>query len=128
MTIADINLRGIKQIAGRNSSTGDPELIESTAGAAHVTSAEGMSTPIAYEQETSLSSATALSGGSLPTGATMALIQAESQNVRWRDDGTNPTASVGQRLLAGESRWFGNLSALKFIEEAASAKLNVNYY
>jgi len=36
MTIADINMRGIKQIAGRNSTTGDPEFIESIAGAALV--------------------------------------------------------------------------------------------
>ena len=37
MTIADINNRGIAQIVGRNSSTTDPEFIESTNGAALVT-------------------------------------------------------------------------------------------
>ena len=37
MTIADINNRGIAQIVGRNSSTTDPEFIESTNSAVHVT-------------------------------------------------------------------------------------------
>ena len=36
MNIADINNRGIAQIVGRNSSTTDPEFIESTDGASHV--------------------------------------------------------------------------------------------
>lgn len=84
--------------------------------------------PIAFEQEIALSSAVALSAGSIPAGASVALIQAEGQNIRWRDDGVSPTGTVGFRLLAGESKVFGNLDALEFIEEAASAKLNVSYY
>ena len=59
----------------------------------------------------------------------VALIQAEDQNVRWRDDGTDPTASVGMLLEAGKDMLYtGDLGAIKFIEEAASAKLNVSYY
>jgi hypothetical protein len=83
-------------------------------------------TALGYQQITSLASAAALT---VPTGATVALIQAESQSVRWRDDGTNPTASVGMVLAAGESLFFtGSLSAFRAIEVSASAKLNISYY
>lgn len=83
-------------------------------------------TPLGHDQETSLGTATGLT--TIPTGATKALIQAEAQNVRWSDDGVNPTTTTGMRLLAGESVMLGNLAALLFIEEAGSAKLNVSYY
>lgn len=86
-------------------------------------------TPLGCEQETALSPATQLSGGVVPTGATVVLFQAEDQNIRWRDDGTNPTASVGMRLMAGESFLYtGDLKVLRLIEEAASAKVNTCYY
>jgi len=82
---------------------------------------------VGFVQMTSLSSATGLS--SIPSGAQYALINAEDQNVRWRDDGTNPTASVGMVLEAGDTMLYDMpLSALKVIEETASAKLNVSYY
>jgi hypothetical protein len=81
---------------------------------------------LGYQQLTSLASAAALT---VPTGATVALIQAESQSIRWRDDGTNPTTSVGMVLAAGETVFFtGSLSAFRAIEVSASAKLNISYY
>lgn len=81
---------------------------------------------LGYQQITSLSSAAGLT---VPGGTAYALIQAETQAVRWRDDGTNPTTTVGMRIPAGgELRFEGQFSRLKFIEEAASAKLNVSYY
>lgn len=79
-----------------------------------------------YQQITSLSSAAALT---VPDEARIALIHAESKSVRWRDDGTNPTTSVGMVLDAGAIMLYdGSLSAIRFIETAASAKLNVSYY
>ena len=81
-----------------------------------------------FQQITDLSSSESLT---VPTGATMALIQAEDQNVRWRPDGssTAPTASVGIVLEAGKDIFYtSDLSALRFIEEATSAKLNVAFY
>jgi len=79
-----------------------------------------------YQQITALSSAAALT---VPDEARIALIQAESKSVRWRDDGTNPTASVGMVLDAGAAMLYdGSLSAIRFIETAASAKLNISYY
>ena len=90
------------------------------------TTAPAALTAKGYQQITSLSSAAALT---VPTGATVALIQAESQSIRWRDDGTNPTTTVGMVLAAGESVFFtGSLSAFKAIEITASAKLSISYY
>ena len=81
---------------------------------------------LGYQQITSLSSATGLT---VPQGATLALIVPETQNVRWRDDGTNPTASVGMPIFVGASLSYdGDFNKIKFIEETGSAKLNISYY
>lgn len=88
--------------------------------------AAGGLTPKGYQQITSLAAATALT---VPSGATSATIVAETQDVRWRDDGTNPTATVGMLLPKGtQLQYSGNLAAIKFIETAASASLNISYY
>lgn len=93
------------------------------------------SKPLAYCQITGLNvkkSLVADSGLSppIPLGARYALLQAESKSIRWRDDTTDPTATVGMRLIAdGEPFLYdGDLSAIEFIEESASAKLNVAFY
>jgi hypothetical protein len=84
------------------------------------------SQPLGYQQLTSLAAATALT---VPTGALEALIVCESQTVRWRDDGTNPTASVGMPLTANVAfPYLGNLAAIKIIQTTASATCNVSYY
>lgn len=82
---------------------------------------------LGYQQYTSLSAATGLS--SIPQGATLALIVPETQSIRWRDDGTNPTSSVGMPIAAGSYLSYdGDLNRIKFIEQSASAKINVSYY
>lgn len=86
-----------------------------------------LKTPRGYSQITSLSSAAGI--GDIPRQATVAVITVGAQSVRWRDDGTNPTATVGMPLSAGDTLIYdGDLSAIKFIETAASAKLNVSFY
>ncbi len=89
---------------------------------------------IGYQQITSLSSAANLT---VPTTdkngmnqkPTFALIICETQNVRWRDDGTSPTASVGMPLIPSVPlQYDGDLSKIQFIEQAGSAKLNISYY
>ena len=81
---------------------------------------------LGYEQITSLSAAASLT---IPTGATMALITPETEGVRWRDDGTDPTASVGMPVAAGTYLSYdGDLNRIRFIEASASAELNVTYY
>jgi hypothetical protein len=82
--------------------------------------------PVGYQQLTGMSSATGLT---VPAGAQFALIVAETQNVRWRDDGTNPTASVGMLLTTGTTLVYeAGLSAIRFIAATAGAVLNVSYY
>lgn len=80
-----------------------------------------------YQQITGLTTAQPLT---VPTGATLALITTEGQSVRWRDDGTNPTATVGQQLLVGQTLVYDSTSiaALRFIQTAATAILDVSYY
>ena len=87
--------------------------------------------PKGYQQIADVSSAVGLTVPTEANGskAHYALIQAVTKNVRWRDDGTDPTAAVGVQLAAGDDFWYtGDLSAIKFIEEAASAEVNVAYY
>jgi len=91
-----------------------------------VLSIDGSLEPLGYEQKTSLSSVQSLSP---PQGARLALIQALGQAVRWRDDSTDPSATTGVQLDAGQDFWYtGSLSAIRFIESASAAELNVAYY
>ena len=81
--------------------------------------------PDSYMQITDLSSVVGLGGGN----GRVALIQALNQNVRWRDDGTDPTTTVGVRLSAGDSIWYlGDLDKIRLIEETSGAELNVAMY
>ena len=81
---------------------------------------------LGYQQITSLSSATNLT---VPAGATLAVIIPEAFAVRWRDDGTAPTNSVGMPLaIATVLSYDGDLRRVQFIEQSAGAKLNVSYY
>lgn len=58
-----------------------------------------------------------------------ALIVAEVAAVRWRDDGTAPTASVGMPLAVGVPlQYDGDLSKIRFIQQTAGAIINVSYY
>lgn len=82
---------------------------------------------LGYTQLTSLSSAVGL--GTIPQGATLALIVPETQGVRWRDDGTDPTASVGMPVASGSYLSYdGDLNRIKFIQQSASAKINISFY
>ena len=90
---------------------------------------------LGYQRISSLSSATALTVptvdpvSGLNAKPTIALITPETQNVRWRDDGTDPTSSVGMPLSAGVTlQYDGDLRRIKFIETTAGAVLNISYY
>ena len=89
---------------------------------------------LGYQQITTISSSTALtvptndSNGSLQKPV-LAIIVAETQAVRWRDDGTAPSATVGMPLAVGVSFIYdGDLTKIRFFEQAGGAKLNVSYY
>jgi hypothetical protein len=82
--------------------------------------------PLGYQQVTATGTAFALSP---PANARLAHIGAEAQVLRWRDDGTNPTATTGQRIAAGtEVDYVGNLATIRLIAETAGAVANVSYY
>jgi hypothetical protein len=95
---------------------------------------KAVTTCLGYQQITDLSSAVGLTVPTLaPDGSnqkpTFALIICETQGVRWRDDSTAPTASVGMPLAAGVPlQYDGDLNKIKFIQQTASAKLNISYY
>lgn len=82
---------------------------------------------LGYQQITNVSAAVGLT---VPAGTSMALIQVETQTVRWRDDGTNPTATVGMVLAPGSTLEYtgSSFGSIKFIEVAASATINISYY
>lgn len=86
---------------------------------------------VGHEQITSLSSAATLDA-TKRAKASYAIIECDhtaNKYVRWRDDGTAPTATTGISLAPGEKLVYdGNLADIQLIEESASAKLNVSYY
>lgn len=84
---------------------------------------------LSRERITNLNTAQALNP---PAGADRAWVQALTQNVRFRLDGTTtaPTSSVGTQITAGDPPIViaEGLRTAKFIEESASATLEVEYY
>lgn len=87
--------------------------------------------PIAYAQILAATLATAQSLA-LSGQANYVVIQCEgttSDSVRWRDDGTAPTTTVGMQLIGGqEMDYFGDLSQIQFIAAAGSPILNYTIY
>lgn len=79
---------------------------------------------------TNTASSASLTSGGIPASATMALLQAETANIRWRDDGGAPTTSTGSILVSGltPSLYTGTLSALQFIAATGSPLLDVSFY
>jgi hypothetical protein len=98
------------------------------------TAVKAITSCLGYQQITTLSSATNLTVpttdlNGLSAKPTLALIVAETQAVRWRDDGVAPTASIGMPLAAGVTlQYDGDLSRIQFIEQTGGAKLNISYY
>ncbi len=87
-------------------------------------------TPLGYRQFTVSSAGPAQNLPTIPPGALFALIQVETQNTRWRDDGTSPTAAVGFPLLTDTPFWVpGVPSTFQIIgTNAIASVVNVSYY
>ena len=82
-----------------------------------------------FQQITSLSTSTSFTVPTAILGSDFAYVTCEGQAVRWRDDGTDPTASIGHRLAVnGVLEYDGPLTEIEFIEEASGAILNISYY
>lgn len=95
--------------------------------------------PLGYCQMTSLSSAKPLvtancSTGSVPNGAVIAEICVETAGVRYRDDGTAPTASVGIPVIPSATvpQCYAYaiipMTAVQFIAVSGSPVVNVSFY
>ena len=94
-------------------------------------------TALGYQQITPVPAATTLTippGVAGGTSARMAIICVETNSVRYRDDGTAPTATVGMLIEpAGTSnpgciKYEGPLSALIFQQVTSPATIDVSYY
>lgn len=72
----------------------------------------------------------AATGFSLPAGTEFAEVTVGAQAVRWRADGTDPTAAIGMPMAVGATRIFTmqQLGSVKFIEQAVGAVLSITYY
>lgn len=100
--------------------------VNDVAGDLQAQTVPGLLTPLGYQQITGLTSASSLTP---PVGARIASIQAEGGTLRYRDDGTAPTASTGMIISAnGGVDYNGNLSAIKLIAATSGAVANVSYY
>ena len=73
---------------------------------------------------------TASTALTVPSGARFALIGTSVQAVRFTDDGTTPTLTVGCRISVEQGPfWYsGDLTALLFFNDVAGALVDVLYY
>lgn len=85
--------------------------------------------PTGYVQITSLASA---AGFAVPANTTFCLIIPGTAALRYRGDGTNPTATIGQPLAIGQVASFRmsatNLAALRFIQQSSGGVANIDCY
>jgi hypothetical protein len=87
-------------------------------------------TPLTYYQlTTTLSGAVPLP--TIPALASYCMLTAEVADLRWRADGTAPTASVGMPLYAGAPLFVVGqtaMAAFHVIQQSAGGVLNVSYF
>lgn len=85
----------------------------------------GVAPPLGYAQA-SVTAAQALP--TIPANTVTALVVPRAA-IRWRDDGTNPTAAVGMYLAADQPlEYRGGLAAFRMISVSGTAEVNVSFY
>ena len=94
--------------------------------------------PLGHAQLTSIDSSTLVSTATfgsaavagIPAGTVLLLVTPQTQAIRWRDDGTAPTAAVGYPCPAGAELRFtaASLPALRVISQVAGAAVNLAAY
>jgi len=92
-----------------------------------MTQRQGAPTPLGYQRITDLTGST---GFTIPDGTSHVLVVVEAQAVRWRDDGSDPTATIGMPLSAGDTMEYdgSKIPLVRFIEVVGGAILNISYY
>lgn len=91
-----------------------------------------MSIPCGYQQFAAGAADTAVAL-TIPTTKNQrpnyCIITPITQAIRWRDDGTAPTATVGMPQVVNVPFVYnGDLSAFRMIASTAGAEVNVSYY
>lgn len=85
--------------------------------------------PVGYEQKTVSTTAVTLTK---PAGASRAIVMVEDQPIRYREDGTAPTSSVGVLCPAGTRFELESSSAISNFKAIRSGGtdgvISVNYY
>jgi hypothetical protein len=82
--------------------------------------------PKGYQQITAPDTATSLT---VPAGARSAVLKPTTQAIRIRDDGTDPTTTIGYPVAVGEEfEYHGRLEKVRVISQVAGAVVNVLYY
>lgn len=67
--------------------------------------------------------------GGIPLGAEYAYVTSEGAAIRWRDDGTAPTTTVGYPLSVGTQLAYGALlPLLQVIAQTGTATVNIAFY
>lgn len=97
-----------------------------------------MPKPLGFFEDTTIDAASPLPGlatartgpdGKASRQILSCLIQAETQALRWRDDGTAPTAAIGMLLPVNTVlEYDGDFDDFQCISVVAGAKINVAYY
>lgn len=65
----------------------------------------------------------------VPGGTKIAQISVETASVRWTDDGTSASTTVGHLAPAGTAfQYAGPLASMKFTAVSGSPTINVSYY
>lgn len=83
-----------------------------------------------FQQSASISSASAITPPSIPSVTQSVLVYVEgTAGIRWRDDGTDPTTTVGNPVSSGQAFCYaGDVKSLRLIGQAAGATVNFTYY
>jgi hypothetical protein len=77
------------------------------------------------------SSGASLTAVGPPNGANFVMMQSETQNIRWRDDGAAPTTTVGMLLnttATFPTLYNGQMGKVQFIDATAGGLLDAAFY
>jgi hypothetical protein len=92
----------------------------------------GAMVPVGYCQLTATGSAAEVSTctGGIPVGTSVAYITVETANIRWRDDGVAPTASVGMLIVAAAPvlLYQGDITKMQVIAVSGSPVIDISFY
>lgn len=89
--------------------------------------------PLGYQQVTPTGTAAGVTPPAVPAASGLVpgymVVQCNGGVVRWRDDGTAPTASIGMSIADGsEMNYVGDFYAIQFILSSGTPILDISFY